>query len=74
MMTPDLSFFQGRFYGRVSELMFNVWLNHQFGLGKLLVSDVKELKHIHMEKINWVKKGTAFLKAKLFHKKYEGSF
>lgn len=63
----EYSFFQGRFYGRVSEIIFNVWLIHQN-------QPYYEIPYIHMEKINWVKKGTAFLKAKFISKKYEGSF
>lgn len=63
----EYSYFQGRFYGRVSELIFNVWLMHQ---------DIpyKEVSYMHMEKINWFKKGFAFLKAKFTSEKYEGSF
>lgn len=63
----EYSFFQGRFYGRVSEIIFNVWLMHQ----KL---PYYEMSCMHMEKINWLKKGSAFLKAKFASKKYEGSF
>ena len=70
----ELSAFQARFYGRVSEIIFNVWLDGQLEKGKLKKSDIKELPCIHMEKINWWKKGTSFLKAKFFKKKYEGSF
>lgn len=36
--------------------------------------DVKELPFIYMEKINWFRKGISFLKAKVFHKKYDSSF
>lgn len=70
----DLSAFQGRFYGRVSEIIFNVWLDYQLNTGVLRADEIKEIGCIHMEKINWWKKGTAFLKAKFFGKKYEGSF
>lgn len=63
----EYSFFQGRFYGRVSEIIFNVWLMHKH-------IPYKEIPYMHMEKINWWKKGTAFLKAKFTSKKYEGSF
>lgn len=69
---PELSQFQGRFYGRVSEIIFNCWLNYQLEKNPNL--KVKEIGCLHMEKINWLKKGTAFLKAKFGHKKYEGSF
>ena len=71
---PELSNFQGRFYGRVSEIIFNVWLDYQLQGGKIKQSEVMELSCVHMEDINWLKKGTAFLKAKFFGKRYEGSF
>ena len=59
--------FHARFYGRVSELLFDVWLNTKG-------YPYKEVKVISMEKVNWWKKGTSFLKAKLFGKKYGKSF
>ncbi len=71
---PELSAFQGRFYGRVSEIIFNVWLEYQLKQGIILKSEIKELRYIHMEKTNWLHKGGAFIKAKFFHEKYEGSF
>lgn len=66
--------FQGRFYGRISEIIFNVWLDEQIQSGKLKINEIKEIPCIHMEKINWLKKGTAFLNAKFWGKKYGGSF
>lgn len=71
---PELSAFQNRFYGRVSEIIFNVWLDYQLESGNLKKEDIKEIKCIHIEKINWAKKIFAFLKAKFFSKKYNGSF
>lgn len=71
---PKLSAFQSRFYGRVSEIIFNVWLDYQIVSGKIKKNEIKEIPCIHMEKINWWKKGTSFLKAKFLNKKYEGSF
>lgn len=59
--------FQARLFGRVSELLFNVWLDYN----KI---PIKNLNTIHMEKINWFVKGKAFLNAKFKHKKFEGSF
>ena len=70
----ELSFYQGRFYGRVSEIIFNVWLQHQLETGVLSKSDICELPCIYTEKVNWLKKGTAFLSAKFLHKRYENSF
>ena len=59
--------FQARFFGRISELLLDVWIN----TNKL---DYEEVKVINMEKVNWVKKGTAFLLAKFTGKKYGESF
>ena len=70
----DLSAFQARFYGRVSEIIFNVWLDRQISSGRISDKEIKELGLIYMEKINWINKGGAFIKAKLFHKRYENSF
>lgn len=71
---PDLSAYQGRFYGRISELIFNVWLEHQIESGVLKKEEVKELPYMNMEKTNWIVKGRAFLAAKFLHKKYKKSF
>ena len=66
--------FHSRYYGRVSEIIFNVWLDQQIKEGVINKSEIEEIPLIHMEKINWWKKGTAFLKAKFSGKKYSGSF
>lgn len=71
---PALSSYQGRFYGRVSEILFNVWLDYQLTTGRLLKNQIKEISCIHLEGVNWRKKGRAFLKAKFFGKKYKESF
>lgn len=73
-MESELSSFQGRFYGRVSEIIFNVWLDHNIKIGKIIESEIKEIPYIYTEKIKWIKKITSFMKAKLTHKRYEGSF
>lgn len=70
----EISGFQGRFYGRVSEIIFNVWIQYQIKNGIISDKKIREIDCIHMEKINWVKKGTAFIKAKFMNKKYEASF
>ena len=51
-----------------------MWLDEQIQSGKRKINEIKEIPCIHMEKINWLKKGTAFLNAKFFGKKYGGSF
>ena len=59
--------FHGRFFGRVSELLLDVWLSEQH-------FDLVEVPVIGMEKTNWLKKGGSFLMAKFFGKKYDKSF
>ena len=59
--------FHSRFYGRVSELLLDVWINKN-GI------KYEEVKVIDMQNVNWLKKGTSFLKAKFTGKKYEKSF
>lgn len=65
------SAFHARFYGRVSELLFNVWLKQYAQYQPI---KVKSIPFVYGEKINWSKKGIAFLKAKFLGKKYENSF
>ena len=59
--------FHARFFGRVSELLLDIWMN---------VNQVKysEIKVVGTEKTNWFKKGFSFLKAKFGKKKYDKSF
>ncbi len=59
--------FHARFFGRVSELLLDVWL---------AVNPIHyaELPVVSTEPVNWWKKGSAFLAAKLFGKKYDKSF
>ncbi len=65
----DLSDFQARLFGRVSEILMNVWI--------LKIQDegtkVQEVTAAYSEKINWIKKGWWFLEAKFFGKKYTKS-
>ena len=70
----SLDKFQGRFYGRISEIIFNVWLMEQRRTGSVKKTETRELPLIHMEDINWWKKGGAFLKAKFTGEKYSASF
>lgn len=59
--------FHARFFGRVSERLFDVWLRKN-GL------TYQEVKVMDMQNINWFKKGTSFLRAKFTGKKYDKSF
>ena len=67
-----MSAFEARLFGRVSEILFNVWLMH--AQEEDTAPRVHEGATMHMEPINWVKKGGAFLRAKFFGKKYGASF
>lgn len=62
-----LSSFHARVFGRISELLLDVWIETN---GETYV----EVPLVNVEKTNWIKKGSAFLKAKFEKKKYEGSF
>lgn len=70
----DLSSFENRFPGRVSERIFNVWLEYQLETGKIKKDDIKEIPFMYMEKINIINKGLTFLRAKFTGKKPEKSF
>lgn len=51
--------YESRIYGFVSELLLDVWLEHN-------QIDYAEQNVSFMEKQDWIKKGGAFLKRKLF--------
>ena len=59
--------FHKRFYGRISELLLDVYIN----TNKLKYVEVPA---IDMQRINWLKKGGSFLMAKFAGKRYEESF
>ena len=59
--------FHARFYGRISELLLDVWINKN-------ELKYKEIPIMDMQNINWWNKGISFLKAKFLGKKYEKSF
>lgn len=69
-----LDAFQARFYGRISEIIFNVWLDRKIASGKISRSRIREIPVIYTEPIDWVRKGRSFLQAKFLHRKYESSF
>ena len=54
--------FQARLFGRVSELLLNVWLVHN-------KYPFKEQPTITMEKLDWNRKAKSFLRAKFSGKK-----
>lgn len=61
------SSFHARFYGRISELLLDVWINTNG-------YSYKEIPFVNIEKVNWTKKIISFLRAKLTHQKYDKSF
>ena len=63
----NLTVFEARLFGRVSELLFNVWLEQK-------KYKVIEVPFFDAFEVDWIKKGGAFLKAKFFKKKYKQSF
>lgn len=62
-----MSDFEARLFGRLSELLLDVWIekNH---------IAYREIPYVYMEKVSLLKKGIGFLKAKFFGKKYDKSF
>ena len=67
MDLSDSTPFEARLFGRVSELLFNVWL-----VKNNLTPT--EAHFMYMEKVNLLKKGLSFLQAKFLGKKYGKSF
>lgn len=63
----DYDAFHARFFGRVSELLLDVWLEQN-------PLNLAEVPVVSTEKTNWLKKGGSFLAAKFFGKKYSKSF
>lgn len=59
--------FHARFFGRVSELLFDVWLENN-------PLNCATVPLLHTAKVNWFVKGGAFLAAKFTGKKYQKSF
>lgn len=69
-----LSVFQQRCFGRISEIIFNVWLDYQLESKELQHDRIKEFGWEYMEPVNFLKKMKAFLAAKFMGKRYKGSF
>ena len=67
MQGKDYDSFHARFYGRVSELLLDIWLETNN-------LKYKEVPVMSMEKINWLKKGGSFLLAKFTGRRYGKSF
>ena len=72
--SPARSSFEERYAGRVSERLFNVWLEKKISDGVIKPEEIKEIPFMYMEKINALDKGVTFLKAKFLGKKPKKSF
>ena len=59
--------FHARYPGRISERLLDVWINTKG-------YKYKEVKFMSIQKVDWWKKGTSFLRSKFTGKKYEKSF
>lgn len=59
--------FQARVFGRLSEMLLDVWLNHNR-------ISYEEVPMLNIGKTKWVKKAVYFLRAKCLHIKYKQSF
>ena len=64
--------FERRYIGRISEILFNVWIEKMLRSYQIKKSQIMELGCDVEE--NLIKKIPSFLKAKFLGKKYEGSF
>lgn len=70
--TSSYSSFEKRYIGRISELLFNVWLEKKRSDSEIKKGEIKELRYTVEE--NWLVKIPAFLKAKFQGRKYQKSF
>lgn len=72
--TSEMTPFEKRYIGRVSERLFNAWLVYQTETGKIRKEEIHEIPYIYFGKVDWPRKIYGFVMAKFFHKKYERSF
>lgn len=70
----NLTAFEKRYAGRISERLFNIWLDYQIKNGYIAKEDIHELPYLYLGKVDWPRKIKSFLMAKVFHKKYDKSF
>lgn len=66
--TTGMTEFDNRFCGRISEILFDVWLENKIETDAVRKEEVKELPYL--EDVDWGYKVKAFLAAKFMKKKY----
>lgn len=74
VVIDNMTDFEKRYAGRVSERLLNVWLLRQIETGTIKREEIGEIPVIYTARINWGRKIAGFLAAKLFGRKYTGSF
>ena len=74
MGDTEMSDFEKRYPGRISELLFNCYLRAKEEKGELAAGDILEVPFVYTEKINRLSKGVSFLRSKFLGVKQEKSF
>ena len=72
--TAGMTDFEKRYIGRVAERLFNAWIMQEIENGNLKPERICEVPYSYLGNINWPKKISGFVQAKLFHRKYRQSF
>ena len=72
--TSSMTDFEKRYVGRVSERLLNVWLLHQIETGAIKRNEIGEVPYLYLGEVDWKRKVSGFIQAKLFGKKYDKSF
>ena len=70
----DMDAFQKRFGGRVGERLLNVWLYYQIQRGLLEKKRICHLPVMRTDRVHWIRKISAFLMARFFHRSYRRSW
>src|SRR5574344_1979640 len=71
--TEERSDFDRRYPGRIGELLFNCWLEHQLDSGIITRRNICEIPFMYTEKVNHIEKAWGFLRAKYSGVKQEKS-
>ena len=66
--------FEKRYPGRVSEILWNVYLDRLVSTGELKREEIHPIPYMYFGRIDWPRKVKAFLGAKFLNRKYDASF